>query len=114
MSQSHLANDRTFLAWLRTTIALFGLGFVVAKVSFLADPDNRTISDARLYTGVGVFIVLCGAAVMFMGYRQHTSVTAYLNEEEGEGPPPPSWVKGMTLGTLAGGLVLATLIIVTS
>ena len=26
-------NDRTYLAWLRTGIALFGLGFVVAKVS---------------------------------------------------------------------------------
>ena len=27
-----LANDRTFLAWLRTGIALFGLGFVVSNL----------------------------------------------------------------------------------
>jgi putative membrane protein len=30
-SQQHLANQRTFLAWLRTCIALIGLGFVVAR-----------------------------------------------------------------------------------
>lgn len=27
----HLANERTFLAWIRTSIAVLGLGFVVAK-----------------------------------------------------------------------------------
>ena len=27
----HLANERTYLAWLRTGIATIGLGFVVAK-----------------------------------------------------------------------------------
>src|SRR5918911_4946297 len=28
-----LANERTFLAWLRTSIAIIGLGFVVARFS---------------------------------------------------------------------------------
>lgn len=32
-SSDHLANERTFLAWLRTSIALMGLGFVVARFS---------------------------------------------------------------------------------
>jgi uncharacterized membrane protein YidH (DUF202 family) len=29
-TQQHLANQRTFLAWLRTSVALIGLGFVVS------------------------------------------------------------------------------------
>ncbi|MEM3759375.1 MAG: DUF202 domain-containing protein, partial [Saccharolobus sp.] len=27
----HFANERTFLAWIRTGIALIGFGFVIAK-----------------------------------------------------------------------------------
>ncbi|HQT34040.1 MAG: YidH family protein [Thiobacillus sp.] len=29
----YLANERTFLAWIRTSIAIISLGFVVAKFS---------------------------------------------------------------------------------
>ena len=29
----YLANERTFLAWIRTSIAIISLGFVVAKCS---------------------------------------------------------------------------------
>jgi putative membrane protein len=29
--REHLANQRTLLAWIRTAIALMGLGFVVAR-----------------------------------------------------------------------------------
>ena len=114
MTQAQLANDRTFLAWLRTTIALFGLGFVVSKIAFLADPDDRTISDARLYTGVGVFLVLCGAAVLLVGYRQHVSVTAYLAATEDEPPVPAPWVRSIAAGTLVGAVVLGTLMIITT
>jgi len=28
-SREHLANERTFLAWIRTSIALMGFGFVI-------------------------------------------------------------------------------------
>ena len=38
---TELANDRTFLAWLRTGIALFGLGFVVAKVALMISGNGR-------------------------------------------------------------------------
>ncbi|MDQ4073980.1 MAG: DUF202 domain-containing protein [Thermoproteota archaeon] len=34
-SQQYLANEGTSLVWIRTSIALAGLGFIVAKFSFL-------------------------------------------------------------------------------
>ena len=37
-SQQHLANKRTFLAWLRTCVALIGLGFVVSRFGLLLSP----------------------------------------------------------------------------
>ncbi len=33
-SQQYLANERTFLSWVRTCIALIGLGFIISKFSF--------------------------------------------------------------------------------
>jgi putative membrane protein len=32
-STQYLANERTFLAWIRTSVAIIGLGFVVARFS---------------------------------------------------------------------------------
>jgi uncharacterized membrane protein YidH (DUF202 family) len=31
----HLANQRTFLAWLRTSVAVIGLGFIVSRFGLL-------------------------------------------------------------------------------
>jgi putative membrane protein len=33
-SQQYLANERTFLSWVRTSIAMIGLGFIISKFSF--------------------------------------------------------------------------------
>ena len=38
-TRDELANDRSFLAWLRTGKSLFRLGFVVDKVALLVQPD---------------------------------------------------------------------------
>ncbi len=44
-ARTHLANERTFLAWLRTGIALIGLGLAAAK--FLARSTTRSAPDSR-------------------------------------------------------------------
>jgi putative membrane protein len=112
MTDSELANDRTFLAWLRTGIALFGLGFVVAKVSFIVDPGSGGASDEALYSITGVVIVFCGAALVLLGYRLHTALAASLSAEAGT--PPPRWPRTIAVGMAAGSLLLASLIIVTT
>ena len=40
----HAANERTFLAWLRTSIAVIAFGFVVEKLNLFA----LTMSSASL------------------------------------------------------------------
>jgi putative membrane protein len=113
MSDSQLANDRTFLAWLRTGIALFGLGFVVAKVALIVGPGTKGVSDEALYSGFGVLIVLCGAALVVVGYVQHTSLANALRDEEGAGPPP-RWTRSITVGAVIGSVLLSGLIVVTT
>ena len=56
----HLANERTFLAWIRTSVALISLGFVVAKFSVWLRQFLATVTAQR---GVTEPIVDAGRAV---------------------------------------------------
>ncbi|MEJ7642294.1 MAG: DUF202 domain-containing protein [Candidatus Nitrosocosmicus sp.] len=44
-SQQHLANERTFLSWIRTCVALVGLGFIIAKFNFFMDEFRQIIQS---------------------------------------------------------------------
>ena len=112
MNDSRLANDRTFLAWLRTGISLFVFGFVVAKVALIVQPGTKGVSDQALYSGIGVLIVLCGAALVVLGHRQHASLSKILNREEHTAPE--RWPATITTAAVVGSVVLSVLIIVTT
>jgi putative membrane protein len=107
---SELANDRTFLAWLRTAIAIFGLGFVVAKISLIVQPDATRLENKDVYSTVGVLIVLSGAALVVVGYLQHAQVWRLLRGEA----PRPRWPLAMTVTSLVASVVLSVLIVVSS
>ena len=108
---SELANDRTYLAWLRTGIALFGLGFVVAKVALIVQPDRTRVSSQDLYSAVGVLIVLSGAALVVVGYIQHARVLSALGRAE---LPRPRWPLTITVVAFVGSLLLSLLIVVST
>jgi uncharacterized membrane protein YidH (DUF202 family) len=109
---TELANDRTFLAWLRTGIALFGLGFVVAKISLIVEPDTRGLSDDKLYTGVGVLLVLSGAALIVVGHLQHAVVWSVLTRDQER--PQPRWPKIIMATSVGGSILLSALIVITT
>jgi putative membrane protein len=68
----HLANERTFLAWIRTSVAIMGFGFVVVKFSLFIKQISLVLADKQavlpgkgysseigtLLVGLGVFIAL--------------------------------------------------------
>jgi putative membrane protein len=64
-TSDHLANERTFLAWIRTSISVIGLGFVVAKFSVwlrelsarLNEPIQAHHTGLSLPMGVGMMAV---------------------------------------------------------
>jgi putative membrane protein len=112
MSDNELANDRTFLAWLRTGIALVGLGFVVAKVAFIVQPTDKAASNQGLYAAVGILIVLCGGALVVLGYRQHKAVLDSLRTDEAE--PRPRWPLRITAAAVGGSLLVSGLLAVST
>jgi len=61
--RAHLANERTYLAWLRTGIATIGLGFVVAKFGLTA----RTLFFS---TVTGILIVAIGGSMELLALRR--------------------------------------------
>ncbi len=73
----YLANERTFLAWIRTSIAVISLGFVVARFSLwlkeLASSLGGPITSAH-HSGVSLrmgegMMVLGGILALLAAYR---------------------------------------------
>jgi putative membrane protein len=81
--QEYLANERTFLAWLRTCIAIIGLGFVVARFGlFLREfgitVKNGTLTDlsthyASSFLGVALVSVGIGFAIYALKNYLHAN-----------------------------------------
>ena len=46
--RDHLANERTFLAWVGTSIALLGFGVLIAKLRFLGIAPMAGVRSTRL------------------------------------------------------------------
>jgi putative membrane protein len=71
--REHLANQRTLLAWIRTAIALMGLGFVVARFALflrgLAGAEGVTMPAATpgFSSWIGVVLVLTGVLAGVLG-----------------------------------------------
>jgi putative membrane protein len=108
MLNDELANDRTFLAWLRTGVAVIALGFVVAKIALIVKPHT----DEAFYTTAGVLLDLSGASLIVMGYVQHKRVASALRPEYLR--TRPRWPATITTVAVAAALMLAALIVVTT
>jgi putative membrane protein len=56
--QQHLANERTYLAWIRTAISLVGIGFVVVNLHFTLQEKISLLADqTAIFIGAIAFIL---------------------------------------------------------
>ena len=76
----HLANERTFLAWVRTSIAVISLGFVVAKFGLWLErmPGAPTIPREHgagwsLPIGTGMMVVGALLSLLAAWHHRRTS-----------------------------------------
>ena len=75
-ASEHLDNERTFLAWVRTNIALIGLGFIVARISPTLSAAGATNASRILArtTLVGIVLVVFGALVTVLAAVRYDQV----------------------------------------
>ncbi len=55
--QQHLANERTFLAWVRTCITIVGLGFLAAGVIYRSYLNVKWEYQIAAFVGIGAVIL---------------------------------------------------------
>jgi putative membrane protein len=65
--RDHLANERTFLAWIRTAITIVALGFVVAK--FGIPQSTRAGAAVGVALVAGGMVVAIMATMRFLGIK---------------------------------------------
>ncbi len=74
-ASDHLANERTFLAWIRTSISIIVFGFVVARFGITLREFLRMQSNAEHESGTSLAI---GVGFMAMGiFMALVSVVRY-------------------------------------
>src|SRR5579863_9924179 len=86
-TRDHLANERTLLAWIRTGVTLIGLGFVVARFSYLlrtlaAEGHNAAPPQSSGGTALGIALVLVGAATMLLALRRFLTTRMQIDRGE--------------------------------
>jgi putative membrane protein len=63
--QQHLANERTFLAWVRTAIALIGVGFLFSNLHFTLGNSLDNMSDL-LAVVIGILSGILGIVIIVL------------------------------------------------
>ena len=117
----HLANERTFLAWIRTALGLIGLGFVLARMGiFISQIATAEASLHRSAPGVHARaaheFVISGVIFLFIGvifggwggFSYHANRLAIERDDY----RPARWpVIVLTLVIVVGGLSIVALVL---
>ena len=101
LSQQYLANERTFLAWVRTCIALIGLGFIISKFSFflvefrmifqnyvidsstkLSNNNLQSSIDDPLSSLIGIGIVILSSVLILFAIKNYRDAFKAINARD--------------------------------
>lgn len=109
----HLANERTFLAWIRTSIAVMALGVAINRFSLFLVEMHQVVPEVRQITNrhvekLGIGLVILGIAMLCGAIGHYLHVGRMI--ESGNYRPANRLVVGTAiLFILMGGTALAWL-----
>jgi|SRR5215471_6511173 len=107
-ASEHLDNERTFLAWVRTNVALIGLGFVVARLSPTlgaagANSASRIVSKAL---PAGIALVVFGALVTILAAWRYDRVNRQIEAGMVKTDRGMVWIVTLLITILSAAAVL--------
>ncbi len=114
--REHQANERTFLAWLRTSLALIGFGFAISRFSIFLRQLQATVTQQEPWQRpffnsetLGVSLVIFGIIVIALAAWRYNRVFLQIEREDYRPNRLLIWILTgvvMVLGTLSVPLVL--------
>jgi putative membrane protein len=115
----HMANERTFLAWIRTSIGIMAFGFVVEKFALFIKQMSLILGNAHIANAlppshgysaiVGIFLVGLGTLMGLLAFVRYRKVERQIEEDTYQ----PSSILDLllTLSVLAVGIFLVVYLI---
>ena len=115
----HMANERTFLAWIRTSIGIMAFGFVVEKFALFMKQMSiilgkstfeNTMPPSHGYSSIiGIFLVGLGTLLVLLAFVRYKKVERQIVSDTFQ----PSSILDiiLTIAILAVGIFLVTYLI---
>jgi putative membrane protein len=113
----HLANERTYLAWVRTALGLIGIGFVLARMGvFLrqlammsGSANHQEFRGGHEFLVTGVIFLLLGAVLCLgSGWYYQRSRKAI---DAGRYEPARQTITALTVAVVLGTLIITGLLL---
>jgi putative membrane protein len=108
-ARDHLANERTFLAWVRTSVAIVVFGFAIGRFAIamrqLTEFQGHASNTTGLSVWMGMSAILAGVVMMVAGLARYRKTRAQL--DEGKFEPAGFVVDLVAILTVLFGMVLA-------
>jgi putative membrane protein len=108
-ARDHLANERTFLAWVRTSVAIVVFGFAIGRFAIALRQLTKFQGQESKATGFSVWMgmsaILAGVAMVAAGLARYRKTRAQL--DEGKFEPAGFIVDLVTILTVLFGLAMA-------
>lgn len=70
-AQQHLANERTYLAWIRTAISITGVGFLTTSLHFTTKISSNSYINSLVII-LGIFACVIGVITSVLSTIQYT------------------------------------------
>ena len=116
-ARDHLANERTFLAWVRTALGLIGVGFVLARMGLFLEQlasaevavPRRGFRGGHEFLATGIVFLLIGTTLCAGSLRLYDR--ARLAIDAGRYEPARGAVVTLTGVAVVGGMAITGLVL---